>query len=264
MRRNSIFWGSALVIIGLLFFLKAQGIISGDVTGYIWPVMVMLFGLWIVFNSSRSFTGTNNAEEHNFSIPLQGAKRGKISFEHGAGAVIFSAGESAENFMSGISGAAMEYSSHLKEDTLHVDIEAGPSMLPFLGPEGGRWDFSVNKDIPFDFSFEGGATSFTLNAEDLKLEEASIEGGASSFDITAPRAGKSKFSIEGGAASIKIKIPEGVALRFLFEGGATSINVDTNRFPRIHGDHYESPDFETASNRCEVTFDGGASTITIS
>ncbi|MGE5072447.1 MAG: LiaF transmembrane domain-containing protein [Anaerolineae bacterium] len=48
MRRGELFWGPLLVILGVLFFLKATGTITGDVFGWFWPILIIAAGAWIL------------------------------------------------------------------------------------------------------------------------------------------------------------------------------------------------------------------------
>ena len=43
MRRDNIFWGGALILLGALFLLQTQNIIP-SVFPYIWPLGLILFG----------------------------------------------------------------------------------------------------------------------------------------------------------------------------------------------------------------------------
>ncbi len=44
-------FGLILVALGVLFLLKNLGLISGDVWGIFWPILLIILGLWIVIGS---------------------------------------------------------------------------------------------------------------------------------------------------------------------------------------------------------------------
>jgi hypothetical protein len=54
MRRGNLFWGILLILLGGLFLLKANGVIS-DVMGWFWPLGLILLGIWML--SSRFLYG---------------------------------------------------------------------------------------------------------------------------------------------------------------------------------------------------------------
>ena len=69
MRRSELFWGSLLVLLGVLFFLRTAGVLTGDVFGWFWPFCIIALGLWVLFSRFTSHMDFNKAEQ--FSIPLQ-------------------------------------------------------------------------------------------------------------------------------------------------------------------------------------------------
>ena len=46
MRRDSLFWGGALILLGVLLYLQTQGIIN-NVFQYFWPIAMLLVGIWL-------------------------------------------------------------------------------------------------------------------------------------------------------------------------------------------------------------------------
>lgn len=46
-------FGLILIALGLLFLLKNLGIISGDVWGIFWPILLIILGLWILVDSFK-------------------------------------------------------------------------------------------------------------------------------------------------------------------------------------------------------------------
>jgi hypothetical protein len=41
------------------------------------------------------------------------------------------------------------------------------------------------------------------------------------------------------------------------------MDVDTNRFPKIDAVFFQSPDFDSSTNRAEINFEGGLGSVTI-
>jgi hypothetical protein len=83
MRRDSIFWGGALILLGVLFFLQAEGII-GNVFQYFWPLALILLGSWIILGV---YWKPADSAEESFSVPLGAAQRVNYRFAHGAARV---------------------------------------------------------------------------------------------------------------------------------------------------------------------------------
>ncbi len=261
MRRGEIFWGTLLVILGVLFYLKAAGILTGDVFSWFWPFVIIGFGVWILLGSGFSRNYENAVK---FSVAMDAAaKSAKLSIDHGAGRIDLRAGANAGDFLTGTAGTAMNHSSKLNGDTLEVELEAGPSFIPFLGPEGGIWEYRLNPDLPTALVINAGASRLDIDLSDLRVTQFAFEGGASSLDLTLPtHVENSLIDIEAGASSIELHVPQAVALRFRTKS-VGSLNIDENRFVRREGGIYQSVDYDTAKYRADVTINGGATSIKV-
>jgi hypothetical protein len=261
MRRGEIFWGGLLVLLGLLFFLKAAGVLTGDVFGWFWPIFIIAIGIWILLGGFMVRANYDKAEK--FSVPLQGAKEASLSIDHGAGQIDLRAGADAGDFLTGIVGAGMNHSVRLNRGKLEVQIDAGPSFIPFIGPEGGVWQFRIAPDVPITLKIEGGASRLDLDLTDLCVTYFSFEGGASRVDVTLPaRVENSIVEVEAGAASVNLHVPQGVAIRLRTKSFG-SLNIDESRFPHRDGGIYQSADYDSARYHAEVTINGGATSIQV-
>lgn len=261
MRRGSLFLGLALILFAVLFFLKGLGVIA-DVLPLVWPLAVILFGLWLLIGGLLPGPGRGSAEM--FTIDLQGAAEGEIDIDHGAGQIVVTGGAPEGKFMEATAGTAMDYKSRLSGSTLKVDVNAGPSGLPFLGPDGGAWQFRLTERVPLSLEVNAGAASMDFDLTALQVKFFKLATGASSTQLKLPaQAGQTVVEIEGGAASYHITVPQGVAARVSMEGGLSSLDIDEDRFPRQAGGYYQSPDYGSAANRADIRIEGGASSITV-
>lgn len=262
MRRSNLFWGLILIVLGVLFFLHSAGLID-DVFAWFWPLAIILVGLFVLFG--RYLPRRSGLGEH-FSIDLQGAARLDLNIDHGAGSVFVSGGAPEGVALTGSQGAGLEVSSHLLGDSLAVKLSAGPSFLPFIGPEGGEWHFQLTQAIPVAIKLDAGASSLDLDLTDVRLTSLGIDAGASSLKINLPAsAGHSLVDIETGAASIDLHVPSGVGARIRFDQGASSISVDEQRFPAVASmrNLFQSADFDGAPNKVEINLAGGANSVSV-
>ncbi len=259
-RRGELFWGPLLVLLGVLFFLKAAGVLPGDVLSWFWPLLIIAVGAWILLGA---FIRPQYETAEKFSIPLEGASEANLTISHGAGQIEVQAGANAGDFLTGIIGNGMDKKSRLVDGKLDVRIEAGPSFLPFLGPEGGVWQYRLTPDVPISIRLEAGASKLDVDLTDLRVSYFSFDGGAASLNLTLPARMESMLAdIDAGAASIDLCVPPGVALR-LRTKTVGSLHVDEQRFPLRETGIYQSADFETAKYHAEVTVDGGATSINV-
>ena len=261
MRRGEIFWGALLVILGGLFWLKTAGYLTGDVWGWFWPLFIIAAGVWILVG--RGTYPRRGWADESFSVPLQGAKEASLRIDHGAGRINIGAGASSGDFLTGVKGVGMNQSVELRGGHLDVKIEAGPSFIPFIGPEGGVWRYQLDASVPTSINIHSGASRLDLDFTDLQVTRFSFEGGASNLNLTLPaRVQNTLVDIQAGAASIELRVPEGVSLR-LRSKSAGSLNVDESRFPRRDPDMYQSADYDSAQHRADVSVQGGATSLRV-
>jgi hypothetical protein len=258
MRRDSLFWGGALIIIGVLLYLQTQGIIN-NVFQYFWPIAMMLVGMWLILGVYRKPAPMSG---ETFSIPVESAQKVNYSFSHGVGQINISGGAPMGQALLGTAASGMNQRSHLNGDQLDVRVEAGPSFLPFIGPSEGVWRFQVVRDLPVLLSVDAGASSINIDLRDVLAKHLAVKTGASSVNVTMPAHGACLFDLNGGATSVNILIPEATAARIRVDG-VTSMDVDTNRFPRLGQDLYQSPDFEAAGDRAEINITSGLGKVSV-
>jgi hypothetical protein len=43
-----LFWGSLVILIGLIMFLEAAGIVTGNIWRYFWAILLVLIGIGIL------------------------------------------------------------------------------------------------------------------------------------------------------------------------------------------------------------------------
>ncbi|MEI7848062.1 MAG: LiaF domain-containing protein [Chloroflexota bacterium] len=262
MRRGNVFWGVILILLGVLFFLKTINLID-DVLGWFWPLALMLLGLAVLFGRYLPHSVANTK---SFSIDLEGATKLDLEVEHGVGSLFFSGGAPAGVAVSGVEGLALEVKSHRTADSLGVEIHAGPSVLPFLGPESGEWHFNLTTEVPVAIKLDAGASNLVFDLTEIKLTYLGLDTGASSVKAQLPaHAGHTLVNIESGAASIDLIVPEGVGARIRLEQGASSVSIDEKRFPKLtdFSSIYQSPDYDSAANKVEIILEGGANSVKV-
>lgn len=259
MRRNNIFWGLALIVLGGLFFLQAQGIIS-NVFAFIWPLFLILVGGWIILNV---YWKPDPAQQETFTVPLQGAKSVRYKFAHGAGSIEIRSGAPMGAAIVGSSAVGMNQSHHLTGDRLDVKVEAGPSVIPFIGPDTGVWRYEITQEVPVTLKIEAGASRLDVDLENTLATHVELSTGASSSNLVMPARGASILDIEAGAASINIRVPSSTAARIRVKEGLTSMHVDQSRFPQLDTGMYQSANYDSSADRAEITIEGGLGSVTI-
>ena len=259
MKRDNIFWGTLLIILGVLLFLQSQNIIT-NVFRFFWPLALMIVGGWIILNV---YWRPAHSEEETFLVPLGAAKSARFRFSHGAGQLAITGGAPIGQALVGSSAVGMNREDRLDGDRLDVKVEAGPSFVPFIGPSQGVWRFQLTQEIPVTLVVESGASSLDLDLRDVRATHVELKTGASSSNVTMPARGVSLLDIEAGAASVNIHVPESTAARIRVRNEVTAINVDTTRFPRLDSGIYQSSGYDTAADRAEIHVESGLGSVSV-
>lgn len=259
MKRDSIFWGIVLIVVGVLLYLQAQGIVR-NVFQYFWPVALILLGAWIILGV---YWKPSPSAGETFSIPLGSAQSVSYHFSHGAGQLEIGGAAPAGAAIFGTYAAGMNRSSHLSGDRLDVRVEAGPSFVPFIGPGEGVWRYQLAQGIPSLLTVESGASFLNIDLKDLLVTRFVLKTGASSANVTMPARGASILDVEAGAASINIRIPEPTAARIRVREGVTAVDVDSARFPRLDSGFYQSSNYDTSSDRAEINIESGLGKVSV-
>lgn len=259
MRRDSVFWGSVLILFGVLLFLQTQGLI-GNIFPFFWPLALILVGGWIILGVYWQPTG---GAEETFSIPLGAAQSVNYRFAHGAGQLDITGGAPLGQALVGSSAMGMNRSSRLDGDRLDVRVDAGPSFVPFVGPGQGIWRFQLAQNVPVVLSVESGASLLNIDLSEVPARRFALKTGASSTNVKMPTHGSSLLDVESGAASLSISIPESTAARIRVKDSVVAVDVDTNRFPRLDSGIYQSANFDTAADRAEINIESGLGSVSV-
>ena len=125
------------------------------------------------------------------------------------------------------------------------------------------WTLALSDAIPLSVRVNTGASDNKIDLSALRVTRLKLDAGASSTKVTLPaHAGFTEVRGSTGAASLDIIVPEGVAARIHTSSALASVSVDRNRFPKA-ASGYQSPDYDTAANKVDISFDIGVGSISI-
>jgi hypothetical protein len=267
MRRWSFVIGIVLVLIGISAILQA---LFG--VGWIfWPLILIGAGLWLI--SGFSWSGARRRVPHEqASIPLDGAREAEVTVRHGAGRLLIGGGLAAANdlLLAGTFGGGLDASRRREGDRLIVDMrvkdrDVSHYIFPWTRGWAGLldWDFTLARGIALSLNLETGASESRLSLAELQVRELHIKTGASSTTVDLPsQAGFTRVLVESGAAAVRLRVPGGVAASIQVRSALAGVHVDRSRFPQ-GGGGFQSPDWDRAANKVEITVETGVGSIDI-
>jgi hypothetical protein len=258
-----VFWPLALIILGALFLLDNFHILKVSIWGLFVPVLLILGGLSVLFNSVGH---ARRGETTALSIPLEGGENARLKISYGAGRITLAGGAASGQLLSGTFDGGVDHDARRSGGGLDVKLN-GPSdfsAIPMWDWGSSRnWDVHLNGAVPLSLDVEVGAAESKIDLTDVRVTDLKLQTGASSTDLWMPaHAGGTTAKVSAGAASINIKIPPEVAARIEWEGGLASFDVDTRRFPQS-GKVYQSPNYDDAANRLDLRVEMGMGSVQV-
>jgi hypothetical protein len=262
MRRNGIFWGIIVIILGLSLLLQNLGLLPGNFWLVFWPLVLIVFGAYILIGPTL-FHRTIAVENHSF--PIDNATSAAVVIQHGAGRLSLDCNAEAGALINGSFAGGVE--SQLNHSGAETQLRLRPPADMFVNvpwglvDHGFDWSLHLAKDIPMRITFDTGASESDLDLREAKISRVDLDSGASKTRIIFPsQAGFTEAHIKTGAASLELVFPEGVAGRLRVHSGLSNIMIDPARFP-FNGSYYETPGFSTALNRIDIEIETGVGRI---
>jgi hypothetical protein len=215
-------------------------------------------------DAARQAAPRGQRQGNEFAAPLGSVRSGRLIFASGASWVTVRADPSMA-------------------DLYHARFEG---QVPRAGAQGGTvtiryprfplfdWlyylrerpaEVALNAQIPWDIEIRNGVSRLTGDLRGLELRSLEVRGGTSRVEVTLPTpSGIVPVRVLGGASNVAIHRPGGVAAQLRVVGGSTNLAFDERRFGAVGGEvSLQSPDYEGASDRYDITITGGASSVII-
>jgi hypothetical protein len=264
MKKNSLFWGSAVLLLGVVLLFSNLNILKINIWTLFWPLLLVLLGVWFLLGPAM---GKKSMDTVQTTIPLEDTTSAEIAFHHGAGRLEVNGSARPGEMINGWFTGGV--SSEIHRNAGYTDLQLNtPADVPFDGPwpmgnHGFEWIVGLTPEIPLKLVFKTGASESILDLSSLKVSQLTVDTGASSTEITLPvNAGMTTASIKSGVSSVKIHVPAGVAAHITVQSGLSGINVDTTRFIK-DGDNYVSADYATAVNKVDLSVEMGVGSVDI-
>jgi hypothetical protein len=267
MRRGSIFWGGLIVVVGVVLLI-GQLFPGFNAWGVFWPIVLILVGVWFLVGRSWTTGSSDHMTAETLNIPLSDINEAHIRFHHGAGRLDVNPSGTPGLLLSGSFVGGVEQRLDRSGAAARLELRSrGDAMFigwPFGYAQNGlTWNVALTREIPLQLELETGASETRLNLQDLRVTDLVVKTGASSTVIMLPaNAGQTRVDLHSGAASTEIYVPQGVAGRIRVQSGLAGINIDQSRFP-ASGGGYETPGYDSATNKVEITVETGVASVTI-
>jgi hypothetical protein len=144
----------------------------------------------------------------------------------------------------------------------HIELSPQSPGLPIVTWAPVHWEVGITTEIPVDLRLDTGANRSAIDLHTIPIRQLELHTGASDTTVRLPAHGQPMIRVECGFASVALTVPEGMAARIRGTMGLGAVTVDESRFPRSNGE-WVSPDYETATDRADITVAGGFGSIRV-
>jgi hypothetical protein len=234
----------------------------------------------------------------NLSEPLNGARAAKIDVNVADGNLTIDRLTNGEQMLA---SGTLQYLEGQGLPTRSVNTVNGQSTLTLKAGNTGRpwfhfpwsacngateWQIHLNPNVQSDITARSGGGNVELNLAGLAVTRILADTGGGNMKVILPddsadlnvtaRTGGGNVTVEmgsrvtgnniieakSGAGNVIVRVPSRLAARIHAVTGLGKAIVDS-RFNKIDANTYQSPDYESARDKVEITANSGAGNVSI-
>jgi DUF4097 and DUF4098 domain-containing protein YvlB len=234
----------------------------------------------------------------NLSEPLNGATSASVDINSATGNLTVDRFSGDEPVLA--SGALQYFGDQEPTHTLNVSDghatltlrgvgDAQPCIrLPWQTDNGAvEWLVHLNPGVPSDLTVHTGGGNVKLNLAGMIVKGLSADASGGNVDVVLPNnaaglsvtaktgagnvnveigggtTGRNSVDANSGAGNVSVRLPSGVAAKVNVTSGMGKVIVDS-QFSKTDADTYQSPGYDDAADRVEITLHSGAGDVSVS
>lgn len=211
----------------------------------------------------------------SFSAPLDGATSARIDIHAGDGNLtIDSLAGSEQALASGL----LEYLEKQGPPTRILDANGGRATLRLKAGRGAQpwfrlpwaacngatqWQVHIHPAVSSDLTAHSDGGNVRLDLAGLAVTRVSADTGGGNVEVVLPDSPADVSVLaKTGAGNVRVLVPSGMAARIHATSGLGTVIVDP-RFSQTGKGTYQSPDYEDAADRVELTAHSGAGNVSV-
>jgi hypothetical protein len=234
----------------------------------------------------------------SFSEPLGGATTALVEVNAGDGNLTIDRLIGDELLLA---GGTLQYFENQGQPTRTLNVSNGQANLTLSRGSAGRpwfrfpwaacngateWQIHLNPTVSSAITAHSDGGNVRLNLTGMAVTRVSADTGGGNTDVVLPdnaadlsvtaRTGAGNVTVEigsgitgnsivnagSGAGNVLVRVPGGIAAKIHATSGAGKVIVDP-QFGKIDNNTYQSPGFEGAVDRVEITANSGAGNVTV-
>lgn len=145
--------------------------------------------------------------------------------------------------------------------TVNLKMEEGNVKIK-EGEISNQANIHLNERPVWNIDLGIGAGKGNFDFSNYKVEKLKVSTGVADMDIKmGDKMTTSNVDIEAGVASVTLELPRSVGCEMRMDGALNAKNMDD--LDKISNGLYRSPDFESASKKIIIHFEGGLTSVNI-
>lgn len=239
-------------------------------------VLVLLLAAVITWTTLGQNTGGTVLTQNQFQ-PLVDVSAARIVIDPGDGNLTVDTVTADETILANASLQYLEnqglpiWSLETSDDQTVLSLKANTGgtqpwiRLPWQACNGATdWLVHLNPAVvtDVDVQSDGGNISLDLTGMHIRSVSADTGGGNVTVVIGGGQTGTSTVQASSGAGNVEVHVPKGTAVRVHATTGLGQIIVDS-RFTKEDDNTYQTNDFESATDRIEITLESGAGNASV-
>ena len=145
--------------------------------------------------------------------------------------------------------------------TVNLKMEEGNVKIK-EGEISNQANIHLNERPVWNIDLGIGAGKGDFDFSNYKVEKLKVSTGVADMDIKmGDKMTTSNIDIEAGVASVTLELPRSVGCEMRMDGALNAKNMDD--LDKISNGLYRSPDFESASKKIIIHFEGGLTSVNI-
>ena len=239
-----------------------------------------------------------NVLTHNLSEPLNGATTAKINVNTGDGNLMIDRLVGGEQVLA---SGALQYLESLGLPACTLVSSHGQATLTLKGSGNGRswfhlpwaacngateWQIHLNPTVSSEIAAHSDGGNVKLNLAGMVVTRVSADTGGGNMDVILPdnaanlgvtaKTGAGNVTVEigsgitgsntvnanSGAGNVDVLVPGGIAAKIHAASGMGKVIVDS-KFSKTDGNTYQSPDYDGAADKVEITVKSGAGNVSV-
>jgi hypothetical protein len=242
---------------------------------------------------------SNNLLTDNVSEPLNGATAATVEVSSGTSNLTIDGLRIGEQVLA---TGTLQYFEKQGTPTRSVRSDQGRAVLTLRERDSARrpwfrfpwdacygrtdWQIHLNPTVASDINAHTGGGNVKLDLTDMRISHVSADTGGGNLEVLLPdhaanlavsaRTGGGNVSVDigdamtgsntveatSGAGNVELHVPEDIPARVHAASGLGKVAVE-ERFSRIDHSTYQSPGYEDAINRVDITLKTGAGNVTV-